>query len=298
MKLGYPCLNRSIGCQANQTFRLANYSAENLIAKVSNNLDCLAKILRYNVKQDLLYFRITSDLVPFASHPVCDFAWTTHFQSRLEALGRYIRDHHIRIAMHPDQFIILNAQKPTVVDNSIRELHYHSQLLDAMQLDDSAKIQIHVGGVYGDKKSALQRFVHVYSDLPDKIRRRLVIENDDRQYHLANCLNLYRKVGIPIVFDLFHHSCHNRGEPLGQALTAAAQTWQPQDGCLLVDYSTQKAKSRPGRHAVHLDPDHFRNFIRATRAWDFDLMLEIKDKEKSALQALKIIKDIRPCSGE
>ena len=89
MKLGYPCINRSIGCTANSTFRLANYSKENMIEKVSNNLNCLEKILEYNVKHDLMFFRISSDVIPFASHPICKFDWKKYFKTEFKKLGEY-----------------------------------------------------------------------------------------------------------------------------------------------------------------------------------------------------------------
>lgn len=83
MKLGYPCINQSIGCKANSTFRLASYSNENLLAKISNNLNCLVQILEYNVKNGFFFFRISSDLIPFASHPIVQVSWAKHFAKRI-----------------------------------------------------------------------------------------------------------------------------------------------------------------------------------------------------------------------
>ncbi len=291
MKIGYPCINRGIGCTASSTFRLASYSEERLIQTVQNNLDCLAKILEFNLLHGLHFFRISSDIVPFASHPVCTFDWASHFSGQFRKVGEFIKENNIRISMHPDQFVLINALKDDVVERSVLELEYHGIVLDKMSLDSTAKIQIHVGGVYGDKRSAIDRFIEQYNSLSKSIRSRLVIENDDRSYSLEDCLSVHEKTGIPIIFDAFHHQCLNNGETLRRGLELAASTWQESDGISMVDYSSQQRGRRCGAHAETLNTAIFKKFLRETRGLDFDLMLEIKDKETSALRALKILRE-------
>ena len=291
MKIGYPCINRGIGCTANSTFRLASYSVERLIQKVKNNLDCLFKILQHNVQNGFYFFRISSDLVPFASHPVCTFDWAGHFRGQFRKVGDFIREHNIRISMHPDQFVVINSPKDDVVERSVWELEYHCTVLDRMALDSTAKIQIHVGGVYGDKRSATNRFIERYSFLSKSLKSRLVIENDDRSYRLEDCLSVHEKIGIPILFDTFHHQCLNNGETLRQGLQLSGSTWKESDGIPMVDYSSQQRGQRPGSHAKTLNRASFKKFIHETKGVDFDLMLEIKDKETSAFKALKILRE-------
>ena len=291
MKIGYPCINRGIGCTANSTFRLASYSVERLIQKVKNNLDCLFKILQHNVQNGFYFFRISSDLVPFASHPVCTFDWASHFRGQFRKVGDFIREHNIRISMHPDQFVVINSPKDDVVERSVWELEYHSTVLDEMALDSTAKIQIHVGGVYGDKRSATNRFIERYSFLSKSLKSRLVIENDDRSYRLEDCLSVHEKIGIPILFDTFHHQCLNNGETLRQGLQLSGSTWKESDGIPMVDYSSQQRGQRPGSHAKTLNRASFKKFIHETKGVDFDIMLEIKDKETSAFKALKILRE-------
>jgi UV DNA damage endonuclease len=290
MKLGYPCINRGIGCTANSTFRLASYSEERLIQKVENNLDCLFQILQYNVQNGFYFFRISSDLVPFASHPVCTFDWAGHFRGQFRKVGEFIKEHDMRISMHPDQFVIINALKDDVVERSVEELEYHCTVLDKMALDSTAKIQMHVGGVYGDKRSAMDRFIERYSSLSKTLKSRLVIENDHRSYSLKDCLFVHEKIGIPIIFDSFHHQCLNNGETLRQGLQLSASTWKKSDGIPMVDYSSQQRGQRPGSHAKTLNKAIFKKFLLETKGLDFDLMLEIKDKEASAFKALKILR--------
>jgi len=288
MKIGYPCLNRSIGCSGSRTFRLKNYSNERMIETIGDNLDCLFKMLKYNQQYHMLFFRISSDLVPFASHSVCDFDWRGYFQKNFQKIGEFIRANAMRISMHPDQFVLINSPDEGVVERSVAELRYHAQVLDLMQLDDSAKIQIHVGGVYRDKQGSIARFIDRYERLDSSIRKRLVIENDDISYTLNDCLAIHEATGIPILFDSFHHHLNNSGEPLGEALALIGSSWRKADGIPMCDYSSQQAGGRKGRHAESIDPEDFKRFLHASHEVDFDVMLEIKDKEKSALQAIRL----------
>jgi UV DNA damage endonuclease len=290
MKIGYPCINTSIQRHHTSTFRLASYSEMRLIQTIRDNLAHLEKILKFNVENRLLFFRISSDLVPFASHPICKFDWVYHFKSEFEQLGEYIKANNIRISMHPDQFVILNSSNEKVTENSINELKYHCNILDAMDLDQTAKVQIHVGGVYGDKPRAIKKFIECYSTLSEAIKKRIAIENDDHLFNLKDCLEIHQQTGIPIIFDIFHHECFNYSkESIIQAIKKASLTWKVKDGLPMLDYSTQSKGERKGKHAATLDPLLFCNFIMETQRFDFDVMLEIKDKEKSALAALKLL---------
>jgi UV DNA damage endonuclease len=287
MKIGYPCINWRIGCKGDRTFRLRSYSEERLTSTVQNNLDCLVRMLQFNAENNILFFRITSDLVPFASHPVCQFDWQQLFAEKFQGIGELIRHHNMRISMHPDQFVLINPVDNEIFQRSVNELLYHTEILDLMGLDASAKIQIHLGGVYGDKAKSMSRFVERYAEIGQSIRRRLVLENDETSYSLSDCLSVSSETGIPVLFDVFHHETNNRQETMLEAFRAFTKTWKPEDGLPMVDYSSQQEGKTRGSHAASIDPKHFERFLAATRPFDFDVMLEIKDKEASALQAVK-----------
>jgi UV DNA damage endonuclease len=291
MRIGYPCINRSIGCTASRTFRLASYTEERMRDTINGNLSCLEKILAYNVMHEMLFFRITSDLVPFASHPVCTFPWQDVFAGEFEKIGDFLRRYGMRISMHPDQFVLLNAQDKGVLQRSIADLVYQVQVLELMGLDHSAKVQVHVGGVYGDKQESIDRFVHQYDLLDTALRDRLVIENDERSYNLCDCLAIHERTGIPVIADNFHHSLCNNGEQFTSLLDPIRKTWKAHDGIPMIDYSSQEPGKRRGAHAMHIAAEEFRQFLRETSPADFDIMLEIKDKEKSTLAALGIARD-------
>ena len=290
MKIGYPCINTSILCKNTHTFRLKSYSDDRLAASVKLNLECLKMILEFNVEKHLLFFRISSDLIPLASHPVCKCDWENKFENEFLQIGKIIKENNIRISMHPDQFTLLNSPRESVFNNSLNELNYHCRLLDAMKLDSTAKIQIHIGGVYGDKPVSVDRFIENYKILPERIKKRLVIENDDKSYSLRDCLYINSKTGIPVLFDIFHHQINNNGESLNQCFTSFSKTWNDKDGIPMVDYSQQRPGAKTGSHTYEINIDEFRQCVFKLKKFDYDIMLEIKDKEKSALKALRVIK--------
>ncbi|MDD4136796.1 MAG: UV DNA damage repair endonuclease UvsE [Methanoregula sp.] len=291
MRIGYPCINRSIGCTPSHTFRLGSYSDERFRATVQANLSCIRSILEYNARQGMFFLRITSDLVPFASHPICRFPWQEHFFDEFQRLGEYIKKHRFRISMHPDQFVLLNTPNEEVLRRSIGELVYHVRILDLMGLDRSAKIQLHVGGIYGNKIGSMERFIHVYDRLDDSIQQRLVIENDERLYAVSDCIEIHQKTGVPVLFDRFHHAINNQGEAVRDLLPVLKKTWKPADGIPMTDYSSQQPGKRIGAHTEHIDTADFTRFLTETSPVDCDIMLEIKDKEKSVLAALDVARD-------
>jgi UV DNA damage endonuclease len=288
MKIGYPCINKTIECTANKTFRLKSYSEERLNETIQNNLSCLYKILQYNVQHKILFFRIPSDLIPFASHTINTYNWQDEYLKKFQKIGSYIKKHNIRITMHPDQFIILNAKDNNITQRSIKELHYHAEVLDLLSLDDTAKIQLHIGGVYNDKQASIHRFIDNYHALPESLKNRLVIENDHQRYHMQDCLSLSKKISIPVLFDYFHHKIFNDNKNLSKILVEYNNSWSKRDGIPLCDYSSQKPNAPQGAHAHSINLSDFSDFLEIIKEYDIDIMLEIKDKEKSALKAITI----------
>jgi UV DNA damage endonuclease len=290
MKIGYPCSNLSIGCSTQRTFRLASFSTERLCETVTDNLACLQRALEWNAEHGIEFFRISSTTIPFASHPTMTVDWQREFETPLAELGRFINEHDMRINTHPGQYVLLNSPREDVVERSVAELMYHAELFDLMGLDDTAKIQIHTGGVYGDKAAAIDAFIDRYTDLPEPIRRRLVIENDERNYSLADNLAIHERTGIPLLFDVFHHTLLNDGESLPEALDAFMPTWDGH-GAPMMDYSTQNPDKQPGAHTQSIDIDDFAGVLAEIGDRDLDIMLEIKDKEQSALAAMALVRE-------
>lgn len=288
MKIGYPCINLGLPCRPSRTLRLGSLSPDRFHATVEGNLRCLEEIVHWNGARGILFLRITSDLVPLASRPENLFPWAEEFAEDLARIGGLIRSFGMRISMHPGQYTLLNSPRREVVAAALADLRYHALLLDLLGLDRTAKIQIHVGGVYGDRKAAGERFAAAADTLVDAVRDRLVVENDERLYSFSDVLELRAKTGLPVVFDAFHHALHGDGRSPAEALGAQAETWTPADGLPIVDYSSPLPDGRRGSHAHALNERDFARFLAESAPHDFDLMLEIKDKETSALRALAL----------
>jgi UV DNA damage endonuclease len=297
MRIGYPCKNLTLENPNASTFRLKSFSENRLNETVKNNLQYLLKILRFNKNNKILFFRISSDIIPFASHTICQTDWSITFKTELKEIGDFIEKNDMRVSMHPDQFVVLNSPNEKIVENSIRELQYHSKLLESMALPTNAKIQIHIGGVYGDKNLSKKRFAICLNKLERTLKERIIIENDDKSYSLKDCLDIHKETGNPIVFDTLHHECLNCNEAIQDAISCAANTWKCRlDGNPIIDYSSQSIGKRKGRHAETLDQNHFVMYYKEMtkfihkKSIDLDVMLEIKDKEKSAILSLDLIK--------
>ncbi len=286
MRIGYPCINLSLDCRASRTFRLDSYSEKRMKRTIEGNLDCLEKIIDYNIENDMLFLRITSDLIPFASHEICDFNWRDHFSSRFKEIGKRLRENRFRVTMHPGQYTVLNSEKEDVYRRSLKDLEYHTDVLDLMNLDRTAKVNIHVGGVYGNKEKSKERFIERYRNLPGKIKKRLVVENDEKSYNIKDCLDISKTTGIPVTFDNLHHKINGSGDTIEEAIEKISRTWNKEDGPPVIHYSSQLQDKRPGRHADTIDMDGFGLFFEKIKNYDFDLILEIKDKEKSVKKVI------------
>jgi UV DNA damage endonuclease len=289
MKIGYVGDSTLKGYHSAKRFRLASYTPELLLQTARHNIAGLEENITYSASERLLFYRIRSELIPFASHPICKEDWQKELASEFQRVGETISKHDMRISMHPDQFVVLNSPSEKVVQNGIAELQYHANLFAALNLDSTHKFQIHVGGVYDDKNASMRRFSSTYKKLPESITKHLVIENDDRLFSVNDCYSIHEETGSPILFDNFHFSLKNDGEDIRQAMEKAFSTWKSTDGIPMVDYSSQQEGWRTGRHADSIDIQQFQTFIEVSKGLDFDIMLEIKDKDKSALRAVTII---------
>ena len=277
LRLGYACVNTQLPSAA-RTVRLANATGERLRELIAGNLDALERILRWNMEHDIEVFRITSGVIPFGSHAVNDLVWCEEFADlfdRIGALGG-------RLSTHPGQYTVLSSARPDVVANAVAELEYHDCFLSALGLDSSHKIVLHVG--------APGRFHAGFEQLSEGARSRLVLENDER-VPLEGVLELAQQIGVPVVFDVFHHRLAPSfpGLSVRELTLRSAETWRDIDGRQKIHFSTQAPGKRPGAHADTIDLNAFRELVAEVGDLPLDCMLEVKDKEQSVLRAKELL---------
>lgn len=285
VRFGYACKTVGLPHISTKGCTLRYATPEKLLEVSRHNLAAARQMVEYNASYGLGLLRLSSDSIPLASHPLVNFDWVKLCKQELEMLGQSIKTHGIRVSMHPGQYTVLNSPDAMVVERSVADLVFHTNFLDALGLDSSAKIILHVGGVYGDKPNALERFMVECRNLPKNVQDRLVLENDERSYAIHEVLNLCDKLQLPAVFDVFHHSLlPSPGGGMLDWLDRAAQTWRATDGRQKIHYSQQMIGEKPGRHSKNIQTDAFLAFYASLAERDLDIMLEVKDKNVSAVK--------------
>ena len=267
------------------------------------SLGYLDAIFEYLRQSEIRMYRISSDIAPYATHP--DMPQFHHQLEaclpELERLGAKARHYDLRLSMHPAQYIVLNSPDKRIVQASIRDFVFHADFLGALGCGPEAKIVTHVGGVYGDRTAAMDRFVTRYEALPDNVRKRLVLENDETSYTVPDVLSIHERTGVPVVFDILHHRVLNPAwiDPADAARRCLA-TW-PEAQTPKMHYSTQRiaereigrpgkdgkvktAPAKPGQHDDWIDGDDFTTFMGEMSGHSFDVMLEAKQKDLALLR--------------
>lgn len=294
--LGLPKVTSS----SNVTF--TNYqklnSEEKRITKLkqvtySNMID-LKKILEYNVKNKIHFYRITSALVPLATHPEVNWDYRTLFESDFRIIGDYIKSNNMRVDTHPDQFNVINSINERVVENTKTNLWFHANLFKDLDYP-LGKMVLHVGSGAGGKEVALERFEKNFKSYPLEIRSKIILENDDKTFTARETLELCKRLKIPMVLDVHHHVCNNEGEDLKELLSDIFATWSEEKLPAKLHFSSPKDTSTDRRHADFVDGEKFVDFIEICREFntDIDIMIEAKMKDLALFYLVKYIKSIR-----
>ena len=294
MNMGYACQNMglsSLGKGKRVTMnrscirRTFDDKGVDYISEITlKNAYDLETLLHWNEEHDIKFFRLSSDICPWAS----EFDMNTmkdikEIKQVLARAGAYAQAHSHRLTSHPGQFNVLCSPKPNVVERSITDLTIHGTIFDWLGLPRSpyAKINIHLGGAYGDKEGSMKRFCEAFQRLPDRVKTRLTVENDDKasMYSVKDLYHgVYEKIGIPIVFDYHHHRFCTGDLTEQAALELAMSTW-PDDVVPVVHYSESRSieqedpKLKPQAHS-----DYVYDYID-TYGNKVDVMVEAKAKE-------------------
>ena len=298
MKIGYACINMTLGSQkpkittnrgmVRKTFDQKGITYVSELA-LQNILD-LIEIVKWNYKNDIHFYRMSSDMFPWMSeYEFTDLPDYNKIKKLFSGLGVLANKYDQRLTFHPGPFNVLCSPNEDVVKRTINDLNKHSQIMDLIGLSTTPynKINIHIGGVYGDKQSAMDRWINNFHLLSENTKSRLTIENDDKTsaYTVADLMYINEKTGVPIVFDYHHHTCHSDGMSHEEALMMAVSTW-PKDITPIVHISEPRDEKNFRAHH-----DYVVNEVN-TYGYDVDLMMEAKAKELAVLEYCKTYKTI------
>ena len=255
MNLGYACINTALSANkimTNRTMRRKTLDAKGL-DYVSDlalaNVKDLETIVKWNNEHRIKLFRLSSQIFPWSDdYKLSDLKDDAEICDRMFNIGNIATQAGQRLTMHPGPYNCLASPNQKVVEKTIRELNCHSEQFNMMGFEPSPynKINIHVGGAYGDKESTLERFNKNFELLRDDTKKRLVIENDDspNEYSVYDLYwGIYKEIGIPITFDYFHHKFNTGNLTEEEALKMAARTW-PEGVTQCCHYSESRRKEK------------------------------------------------------
>lgn len=283
VKLGYACINMSMPSKF-RTCRLRTVEEQGLekVKEIAvHNLAEVIRVLEWNATHEIYFFRMSSDLIPFASHSIMTWDWQqdADILALTAEISRLRELHGMRLSMHPGQYTIINSPRVDVVEKAIAELTYHQQLLDLVGGTDMI---LHIGGAYGDKKTASERFIQEYNGLSDDIKRLLRLENDDKIYTANDVLEISRATGATVCFDIHHHICnHEQDADAVQIVTDVFKTWKMTPK---MHISSGKTGSEDRSHHDFIHLEDFRRLMGLLAGRDADIMFEAKRKEQSVLK--------------
>lgn len=297
VRLGYVALSKALDdVTTSSTITYTNYINKNyntskLLEITKNNLDSLYEIIKYNVKNNFHFYRLTSKLVPLATHDKVDFDYITPLLDEYKKIGKLINDNNIRVDTHPDQYAVLNSMDSKIVKNTVEILEYHYKIMDAIGIKDKIII-LHVGSSACGKKASITRFINNFNKLPDHIKKCIAVENDDKVYNIKDVLELCHKINVPMVLDYHHFICNNEKEDINDYLKEIIDTWDGKIPKMHFSSPKSKLKKEFRSHSDYINKGCFIKFINILKKQDkdIDIMLEAKAKDDAVSRLARYLK--------
>ena len=295
MKLGYACINMTLqasgGITTNRGMRQKTFNERGLsyVSELAlQNVKDLETIVKWNEEMGIKLFRMSSEIFPWMTY--YDFEDLPDYPMidvYLKNIGALADKYGQRLTFHPSHFNALGSPNPKVLESTIKELNEHSKIMDLMGLSATVynKINIHIGGAYGDKQATLKRWIDNYYKLDPNTQMRLTVENDDKE-NMYSVKELYKGIseqcGVPIVFDYYHHKFCTGGLTEQEALELAAKTW-PKGIVPCTHYSESRRKEKLDESIkAQAHSDLIKDTIQ-TYGLDIDVVIEAKHKELAVL---------------
>lgn len=268
---------------------------QRLLEITKTNLINTKRALHYNIGHEIMLYRMSSSIVPLATHPDVMWDYLTPFKEEFAEIGQLVKDHGLRVSFHPNQYTLFTSPRPEVTKNAVIDMEYHHKMLEAMGVEDRSVINIHIGGTYGDKEQTLIRFYENIKSLPLHIKKIMTLENDDKTYNTEETLTVCQNETIPLVFDYHHHMANLCDKPLEELLLPIFETWKHRGIIPKIHLSSPKSEKTFRSHADFVNAEFVKPLIQLLRPlqMDVDFMIEAKLKDQACLQLVEDLSKIR-----
>lgn len=293
MKYGYACINTTLQSSNPKIYTNRSMIKKTFLQKgisyasslALKNIQDLFTIIKWNHQHNITLYRMSSNIFPWMSeYELTDLPDYENISSTCKQIANFISSNNHRITFHPGPFNILSSPNPKIVNNTIKSLNQHSQIMDLLNLPTSpySKINIHIGGIYKSKSDSIKRFINNFHSLHQNTKSRLTIENDDKPncYTIQDLLQIHNSTNTPIVLDFLHYHCNPGTLSLQETISLSSQTW-PKNITPIIHISESKNTSSPRAHS-----DFIKNPINTFNTSP-DIMIEAKAKEQAVLYFLK-----------
>jgi UV DNA damage endonuclease len=268
---------------------------DKLLFVTKENLKHTLRMLYYNLGHEIELYRLSSSIVPLATHPDILWDFVTPFLQEWLEIGDLVKKKRLRVSFHPNQFTLFTSPQKKITNNAVVDMEYHYKLLKAMGIEASSLINIHIGGAYGDKEKTIKRFYENLKTLPLDIKKVMTLENDDKTYNAEETLAACERVGVPFVFDYHHHMANPCAAPLEDLLPRMFGTWAGRTFPPKVHISSPKNEKEFRSHADFVSVEFMMPFLKLLQEYgqDIDFMIEAKAKDQALLKLVDDLSKVR-----
>ncbi len=295
VRLGYVAITKTLNSITSSSslpytiYKTLENKEERLHEVIESNLKDLKEIIIYNIKNNIHFYRLSSSMIPLATHNEVIFDYITPYRELYEEIGLLIKNSNMRVDFHPNQFCVLNSISNSIVKNTIEILDYHVRLLNSFHVDNPL-ILLHVGSSAGGKKASMTRFINNFNKLPVEIKNMIALENDDKVFMIEDVLEICEKLNIPCVIDYHHYIC-NHVENIELLLERVFKTWKTTPK---MHFSSPKSKLKKEfrSHHDYINVDDFIDVLNILKKYDkdVDIMLEAKAKDDALFKLVRELK--------
>lgn len=284
-RLGLFCSTYDGTLSTNRSIKLSSLSKQKVLEIASKNLNDFPKIVEFCKARNISMFRLGNSCIPFASHKEFDQTIWEELKPLFAQINRSTLAHTLRLTIHPGQFIQLGSKNPNVVESSLEELRYCTKLLECLKAGNDGVITLHLGGTNGDKKATMERFCEVFEQNL-WLGKYLALENDEYNFTASETLEVAKRCGIGMIFDIFHHSI-NPSDVIWEDIKRSWGTKRPK-----LHISSQ-GSGKTGHHSDFIASEDLvtlQNFL-GEDFFEVDIMIEAKHKEDAIEQIFETFKN-------